>query len=230
MPESGQPNIACHSCRGLGWFHSAQQEAPLFRRAQVHSRSSEKKESKGGHFISGTVSITFLPGLIPADGDIIQVCADIEVINDEHHIIGELLTDGSTGEALRFRDVLCIEDVAMYSPANSESEILDPVDWTFSPSQRRIFFNRPFQVGTKYSLRYKARPEYMVMEDTVRPLLRVSHDEQLPESVVLSTDVVYPYYCRAVRLDRAITQQQRGSVDFKTASTYNSSSGRGPFV
>lgn len=230
MPETGQPNPACHSCRGLGWFHQAFQTEPIYQRAQVHSRGSSKRDGTGGKFITGSVSITFLPGVIPADGDIIQVCADVEVINDEHHILGSTLTDGSTAEILRFRDVICVEDVALYTPGKVQAEIIERADWSFDESQRRIVFAKPLPPGTRYSLRYKARPEYMVMEGTVRPMLRVSHDESLPEQMIPTTDVVYPFNCQAVRLDRAISQRERGATDFSTQSTYNNSKGRGPFL
>jgi hypothetical protein len=230
MPETGQPNPACHSCRGLGWFHQAWQQEPIFRRAQVHSRSTTKKDGVGGKYYAGSVSITFLPGVIPGDGDIIQVCADIEVINDENHVLGSTLTDGSTAEALRFRDVICVEDVAVYSSGRVQAEMLAKTDWQFDATQRRIIFLRPLPVGTKYSLRYKARPEYMVMEETVKPMLRVSHDDTIVEPKILTTDVVYPFNCQAVRLDRALSSRERGAIDLAVPSTYNSPKGRGPFV
>ena len=94
VSDNGNPNPVCKSCRGLGWFHSAPEEDGKYVRAQVISRRSEKTQAKGGTRISGSASITFLPGVVPSDGDIVQVCRDVECINDEYHIFGSTLKIG----------------------------------------------------------------------------------------------------------------------------------------
>lgn len=225
---TGQPNVACHQCRGLGKFHLDYERDIKYQRAQVHARQSQRQRQRAGTFVQGSASITFKEGIVPADGDLIQVCADREVINDEFHVVGAILTDGSTAETLRFRDVVCVEMVAVFDQATKTAKLLDPSGWKFDPTSRRVILTDGV-VGTRYSVRYLAVPEYIVMGETVNPLLRVTHDDGAPEPQRYTQDIVYPYNCQAVRLDRAITSRLRGAVDLTTQSTYNNPKGRGPF-
>jgi len=227
--HTGQPNISCHECRGLGWFHKDAETSDVYLKAQVHSRRSNKVQEKGGMVTVGYASITFLPGVIPGEGDLVQVCEDREVVNDEYHVIGSTLTDGSTAETLRFRDVNCVELVVVEDKALKRIIVLQQDAWEFDPAQRRVVFKNGLPIGTKYSVRYVARPEYIVRAETAKPLLRVTHDDSLNEPQRYTKDIVYPFNVQAVRLDRAILQRQRGAVDLDTQSTFNNSSGRGPF-
>jgi len=226
---SGQPNLACHSCRGLGWFYTNRENDPKYNRAQVVSRRSKEEQATGGRVTTGYASITFKPGVVPGDGDLIQVCKDREVVNNEYHIVGEKLTDGSTAETLRFRDVICVEKVVMWDKTSKEAEEIDRNRWNLNRSDRKIDFLYPVDVGSKYSVRYLAVPEYIVRADTAKPLLRVAHDENLPDPQRTNTDVIYPYNVQAVRLDRAILMRQRGQFDYDNKSTFNNKDGRGPF-
>lgn len=226
--NTGQPNISCNQCRGLGWFHTEYEKDPIYQRAQVHSRRSQKQSDKGGMLTTGYASITFLPGVIPGEGDLIQVCEDREVVNDEYHVIGSTLTDGSTAETLRFRDVVCVEMVAVEDKLTKKILILERDRWTFNEQARRVEL-KDLPRGTRYSLRYVARPEYVIRAETAKPLLRVTHDDGLPEPQRYTKDIVYPFNVQAVRLDRAIIQRQRGAIDLNTESTFNNAQGRGPF-
>jgi len=224
---SGQPSISCHQCRGLGWFHLEAETDPMYARAMVHSRSGRSERKDGGRAITGSVSVTLFPGVIPADGDIVQMCADVEVVNNEYHTAGATLTDGSTAETLRFRDVSCVETV-LYQDATTQAILkLGSDDWSFNAAARRI--ETKLQKGTKYSVRYLARPEYVIVGETAKPLHRTGHDDNLPDPQRTGLDLVFPYNVIATRLDRAIVQRQRGAVDHTTQSTFNSPQGRGPF-
>lgn len=225
--ETGQPDPACASCRGLGWFHKNRETDEKYQRAQVIGRNSKTEDGRGGKRIQGGCSITFLPGVIPADGDLIQVCADIEVVNNEFHIKGSKLNDGETAEVLRFRDVKCVDDV-LIQLSDTQVRVLDKSEWLFDPNARRVILNG-LPPGTRYSVRYFAKPEYVVVGETAKPLLRVSKDEDLPIGVQEIADVVYPFNVYAQRLDRAILQRQRGSLDQLTPSTFSNKNGRGPF-
>jgi len=229
ISETSMPNPACYSCRGLGWFHPAKELDAKYSRAQVLGRRAERVSGRGGSHISGGVSITFQRGVIPGDGDLIQVCADIEVVNNEHHVFGATLTDGSTAEALRFRDVHCVEMVTVYDPIKFQATLLPATQWSFDKEQRRIVFSTPIAVGAKYSVRYTATPEYIILGDTAKPLLRVSKDESLPVQLRDKTDVVYNFNASAIRLDRAISARERGAIDLTKQSTYNGPDNRGPF-
>lgn len=224
---SGQPTISCHQCRGLGWFHLDSEKDAKYSRAMVHNRSGRKSKGTGGEHISGGCSVTLFPGVIPGDGDLVQMCVDIEVVNNEYHTKGSTLTDGSTAETLRFRDIVCVETILYQDETFKKILSLPNTEWSFDAAGRKIHSDLP--VGTKYSVRYLARPEYIVLGDTAKPLHRAMHDEGLPEPQRTRLDVVFPYNVSAVRLDRAIIQRQRGAVDFNTPSTHNSASGRGPF-
>jgi hypothetical protein len=229
-PKTGQPDITCNSCRGLGWYHLAHELDLQYQRAMVHSRNSSERQVAGGRITVGGASITFLPGVIPGDGDLVQVCKDKEVVNNEVHIVGEQLTDGSSGESFRFRDILCVEKVIVWNATTGTVSELASDAYAFDASTRRIEFLHPVSVGLKYSVRYVARPEFILRADTAKPLLRVHHDDRLFDPQRIRKDVVYPFQCMAVRLDRAITQRQRGNIDYTVQSTYNSPAGKGPFL
>jgi len=228
--KSGQPNLNCHSCRGLGWYHLAHEIGLEYQRSMVHSRNSSERQASGGRLTVGGASITFLPGVIPGDGDLVQVCQDREVVNNEVHVVGEQLSDGSTGESFRFRDVTCVEKVIVFNEALKTVSELDASYYTFNTLTRRLDFIKPVAVGLKYSVRYVARPEFILRADTAKPFLRVMHDDRLPDPQNIRKDIVYPFQCSATRLDRAITQRQRGNIDWTAQSTYNSPSGKGPFL
>ncbi len=228
--RTGQPNIACGQCRGLGKFHVEQEKGPEYLRAQVHSRGSKKNHSRMGSTIQGSASMTFFPGVIPGDGDLIQVCNDREVVNDEYHVVGAKLTDGSSAETFRYRDVACVELVAIYDPATKKAYRADPATYAFDPAARMLSWKNGLPEGSQYSVRYIAQPEYIVSGDTAQPLVRVSHDDGLPDPARTKLDILYPYNAQVVRLDRAILQRQRGAQDLDTQSTFNNAQGRGPFV
>ena len=162
-PETGQPNIACHKCRGLGYYHMDQEQLETYLKAQVHSRTSKKNDEKGGFFTTGYSSITFMPGVIPGNGDLVQVCKDREVVNDEYHVYGSTLTDRSSAETLRFRDVICVEDVVVFDQLRKNVIRLDKAKWSFNKELHRIQFVDKYDVGMKYSLRYVAVPDHNIL-------------------------------------------------------------------
>lgn len=228
--NTGQPDIRCNICKGLGWFYLDKETDDKYKRAQVHSRNARKEQGTGGTRVSGTATVTFNPGVIPMDGDLILVCADIEGVNNEFHVVGSTLRDGSSAETLRFRDIKCIEAVIGFDVNNQNVYPIEESKWSFNPAERRIVFqDGAIANGAKYSVRYLARPEWIIMGETVKPMLRVAHDENMPDDVRYTKDIVYPFTAEAVRLDRAITQRLRGNVDTSTQSTYNNQAGRGPF-
>lgn len=230
-PATGQPNLACQHCRGLGFIYGPQEVEERYARAMVHSRRSQKMNEAGGFLTTGYASITFKEGIVPGDGDLVQVCADREVVNDEYHVLGSKLLDGSTAETLRFRDVFCVEAVRVWIEATKTPVFLKrEVDWQFDPTSRTVKFLNGQLPGSRYSVRYQARPEYILLGQTSKPLLRVSHDEDIAEPFASKKDIVYPYNCLAVRLDRAIIQRMRGAVDLTVQSTFNTPEGRGPFL
>lgn len=230
-PASGQPNLACNQCRGLGFVYDAPECDPDYQRALVHNRASSKGNKEGGVTQQGHASITFKIGIIPGDGDLVQVCVDREVVNDEYHIVGSQIQDGSTNETLRFRDVYCVEKVKVFQPLTREVFPVPPDQWTFDPAQRRVVFSDPGMRGARYSVRYQARPEYICLGQTAKPLMRAGHDDQLPEPYRTRTDIVFPYNVQAIRLDRAIIQRLRGAQDLSgQPTTFNNKEGRGPFL
>lgn len=230
-PSTGQPNMACNQCRGLGFVYDAHECDEDYGRALVHARQSSKENKAGGVIQQGTCSITFKIGIIPADGDLVQVCVDREVVNDEYHVVGSQLQDGSTGETLRFRDVFCVEKVKIFEPVTRKVFTADPATWAFDREQRRVVFLDPAMKGARYSVRYQARPEYVCLGQTAKPLMRAGHDDQLPEPYRTRTDIVFPYNVQAVRLDRAIIQRMRGAQDLAgEPTTFNNKGGRGPFL
>lgn len=227
--RSGQPALDCFNCRGLGWFHTAAETGDEYQRAMAHSRRAVEKNNKGGRIVTGYASITLQPGVIPGDGDLVQICKDIEVVNNEYHVVGAKLRDGSTAESLRFRDVKCVEKVLLWEESTTKRVIEVPTSqWQFNEAERMVVIIGA-RDGIKYSVRYQATPEYIVLADTAKPLLRVSHDDGLPDPARTRTDIVYPHNVQAVRLDRAVVQRQRGAVDYTTESTFNNKSGKGPF-
>ena len=227
---TGQPNVNCPSCRGLGWAYTDIEQDPKFQRAMVHSRRANRLNDRGGWLTQGYASMTFLPGVIPGDGDLVQVCKDREVINDEYHVAGHTLMDGSTGETLRFRDVVCVERVIVQNKATQLIETVPENQWEFDKQQRRIVFHNPLPDGSQYSVRYIAIPEYILKAETSKPYLRVAHDDNLPLPAQIRKDIVYPFNVQAVRLDRAILQRLQGQKAIDEKSTFNNDEGRGPFT
>ncbi|MGZ3772951.1 MAG: hypothetical protein ACXVCY_04195 [Pseudobdellovibrionaceae bacterium] len=225
---TGQPNIVCHNCRGLGWNHTEAETDEAYLRAKVNSRNVRKNKAQGGFNITGGASMTFLPGVIPAEGDLIQVCSDREIINDEVLVAGSTLTDYSSAEKLRFRDIISVESVFMYSDAK-EARKLAPTEWQFDKTLRQIVFTDSVPAGTQYSVRYIAVPEYIIAPDSTKPLLRVAHDDSLVYPQRIQKEVVYPYFAQATRLDRAVLQRLRGNLDTTTSTTFNNFK-KGPFV
>lgn len=230
-PATGQPNIVCALCRGLGWAYGSHELDDDYGRALVHNRRSHKVGDDGGYITQGYASITFRIGIIPGDGDLVQVCVDREIVNDEYHVVGALLQDGTTAETLRFRDVFCVERVMIFEPLTRRVIVPPPGSWHFDAAERRVVFLEPGMKGARYSVRYQARPEYVCQGQTAKPLMRAGHDDQLPEPYRSKTDIVYPYNVQAVRLDRAIVQRMRGAKDVGgQATTFNNGEGRGPFI
>ena len=103
--------------------------------------------------------------------------------------------------------------------------VVPAANWSFDSAQRRVVFDAKYPAGVKYSVRYAAIPEYVLRAETAKPLLRVGHDDAQPGA----PEHVFPFNVQAVRLDRAIIQRQRGAVDLTEKSTFNNSSGKGPF-
>lgn len=231
-PATGQPNIACHNCRGLGFIYDRACEGdPAYQRALVHSRRSNKLNNEGGFLTQGYASITFMQGIIPGDGDLVQICVDREVVNDEYHVVGSQLQDGSSAETLRFRDVFCVERVKLFEPLTRAVVDAPKDSYYFDEGRRQVVFSDPAMAGARYSVRYQARPEYVVLGQTAKPLMRAGHDDQLPEPYRTRTDIVFPYNVQAIRLDRAIVQRMRGAADQAgPATTFNNKDGRGPFI
>lgn len=230
-PASGQPNLACHQCRGLGFVYDTHEPDADYQRALVHNRSSQKLNEAGGFLTQGYASITFMIGIIPGDGDLVQVCVDREVVNDEYHVVGSQLQDGSSAETLRFRDVFCVEKVKVFEPVMRRVHEVPADMWHFDAGQRQVIFNDPAMRGARYSVRYQARPEYICLGQTAKPLMRAGHDDQLPEPYRTRTDIIFPYNVKAVRLDRAIVQRMRGAADLAgEPTTFNNKDGRGPFL
>lgn len=226
---TGQPNLACPQCRGLGWVYGDPEPDQRYARAMIHSRRSQRLDKDGGFLTTGYASITFKEGIVPGDGDLVQACSDREVVNDEYHVLGSSLQDGSTAERLRFRDVFCVEAVRVWVESTRQALFLPRDAWEFDDASRMVLFKNGQAQGTRYSVRYQARPEYILLGQTSKPLLRVTHDDDLPEPGRTRDDVVYPFNCLAVRLDRAIAQRLRGAVDLAVPSTFTDH-GKGPFL
>ncbi|EFX60533.1 hypothetical protein DAPPUDRAFT_342830, partial [Daphnia pulex] len=133
-----QPQINCASCRGLGWSYLNVETEWQYVKAQIHQRQSRKNYKRYGSDIVGTATMTFRSGVIPGEGDLVQCCLDREVVNDEVHVVGSTLTDGSTAETLRFRDVSCVENVLVYDAVAKTPVPVSATRWKFDAAQRRI--------------------------------------------------------------------------------------------
>jgi len=225
-PETGQPNISCFSCRGLGFTYGETELNPIYQRAQVHSRRSESQSGKAGRLIPGSCSVTFKPGVIPGDGDLIQICQDKEVINNEYHVVGSTLNNGATAERLRFRDIVCVENVIVWDKDQRQALPVNQSDWSFDKDQRRIVWKNGLPEGSKYSVRYIATPEYIVLGETSKPLLRVAHDDNEPDPASYRKDIVYPYNVIASRLDRAILQRNRENTSNPKENLFDKKQGK----
>lgn len=209
LENNGQPDIMCGSCKGFGWFHGDMETEEKYQRAMVHSRVSMDHDEKGGMIVTGTVSITFWPGVAPADGDIVKVCTDTDVINNEVHKLGSVFSNGISEEILRFKEVRCVERVWIWDNNDNKVYVLDEQYWQYNPTTHKIAFHASIPAGTKYAVRYQAAPEYILIGQTIKPLLRVAFDENLIEPMRSQQEIIYPYNVKAIRLDRAIRQRDR---------------------
>lgn len=227
--ESGQPKLACPSCKGLGWAYSDPESDSKYQRAMVHSRRSQRLNDRGGWMTQGYSSITLLPGVIPGEGDLVQVCKDREVINDEYHVAGSKLLDGSTAETLRFTDVICVERVVVEDAVSKKVVTIPEDQWEFDKVSRTIQFHTPLPDGTQYAIRYLAVPEYIIKAETAKPYLRVAHDDNAPEPARFREDIVYPFNVQAIRLDRAVLNRHKAVVN-KPGDNDGGTSVGGPFA
>lgn len=81
--ETGQGNISCGVCRGLGWVYPA----ALRCRTKFldSSRGGSSKMDPVGAIVSGQMQCTFRIGIVPARGDMILPECDEYVVHEQFH-------------------------------------------------------------------------------------------------------------------------------------------------
>lgn len=156
-PSSGQPSIVCPFCvvyPGLLWDDGAEiiVLAPGRQRRDVYDQA--------GMVMEGTITITFPSNVTPAHLDSIELLYAVMLVNNEILERGRVDPLGRSAERVRMPTVLAVEscdaildgELVQYRSGTDFSVDADGiVSWVGGPPS-----------GTRYSLRYQARPIYVV--------------------------------------------------------------------
>jgi len=175
-----QPQFICSKCDGLGYAY----KEPVEVKVHIVNRRNNKNFIQVGPVSIGTAYVTFPEGFIPAEWDKIWVKEELVTINNDILKRGELATDGTSLERIRFRKFVAIEEIRDLNQAFYEGIDFNVVN------DRYISWveGRGPEAGKRYSLRYRVAPEYLILG--YEPAIRMPGDE------------AFPYRAECRRLDR----------------------------
>jgi hypothetical protein len=169
--DSGQPAPLCPSCDGSGRLYPSSLAYASVMLLTQDSPIHTLQET--GFWTAGTIRATLLPGVELAYQDYVRQVDVKTTFSDE------LLTKG-LDDTLSFRygvEVLVVAD---------RSRIYRPnVDYTFAPPQSIAWVpgGQAPALGERYSVRYRAFPEYLISPET--PGLRIEARRAMSRVVTL---------------------------------------------
>lgn len=200
--ETRQPRMGCPTCKGLGYAYPEELTTPTV--AIVQSRSARRQNMGSGQQVTGTCSVTFLPGIIPAQGD--QIIPD----GDEHavqqvlrrsvaQVVPEVVRGRATApehlapvirattEALLYPDVTRVEALHWLDGEGRLRMGIEGRDYRRVDNVIEFLGDSGPAPGTAYTIRYRAPAVYVLSP---------------AEPVARTAELDFPYKCEAQRLDR----------------------------
>lgn len=199
--ETGGARAGCPSCRGLGLAYPEHMEAPIV--AIITNRSPRRSRVTAGELVTGTCTVTFPSGLIPAQGDMIlpdgEVHSVTEVLRrqmaqvDPGVVRARATTPDqlaplvrATTERLRYPGVVRVEAVAWID--NGALRVgREGADFTVDGSAIRFAGDAGPAPGGAFSVRYLAPGAYVIAP---------------AEPVARTGEPGFPYKAEAQRLDQ----------------------------
>jgi hypothetical protein len=206
--ETGMGAVGCDVCRGLSWVYPQKRRG--WCRFLDSSRTASAKWEPSGFVTSGTLSVTFPSGLVPAAGDMLLPCGEIHVVHEQFHRgvqqvnQGELRAraraDGNNAVPRRLTarverllyDNVVLESIYWIEIINGKDELVEGrenVDFRLvsegAHKGTRIDWvgaRGPGQ-GKGYSVRYQAPAAYLVKQSV--PVFRRENNTELPWKAVL---------------------------------------------
>lgn len=206
--DSQQPAFNCSVCFGVGYFFDEPLKNCMVPTGEHRIAMGQRNYTKNYRNPTGMNQtgkhIALVYTFTPAEGDLIRPLSDIEVINDEMHVKGQLLIDGQSAERLFHNHILGVEYIGVvnsaktavikYLPGTNFNMNGNLIQWITGAAQPSN--------GQAYIVRYKANPSYIII--SVQATLTVEHDENIPIQYREKLDVVMPYQVELVRLDKRI--------------------------
>ena len=205
--DTGQPSINCGVCRGTGFAYlenNPENSNCTGKRIIMGARSQQKNWNRKGGYTKTGQTTAVICDYLPSVGDLVQPKVDIEIINDEFHKRGHLYNNGKTSEFLFHERIKKVEGI--YCVNADKTQLVSYIkDIDFRMNERLIEWiqggNSP-NLGERYTVRYQAIPEYIVL--TSEPSFHVEHDDDEPLSVRETFDKPIVYDVSLVRVDQIL--------------------------
>lgn len=210
--DTGQPRFNCVICHGTGYFYDSYLENPTCKIGSIihkvaiapRTKRNTYNNKSGGYNEVDSDTQCYIYTYEPAEGDLIIPLKDIVIVNDEQHIKGAKFNDGYTSaEILKNPNWLNVEGIFVVNSAlTAISKYYLNTHFTVSASGTIQWISGASQPseGSKYTVRYKARPSYIILKSA--PQLMLEHDEDVPKNYREKKDVVMPFVCTITRIDR----------------------------
>jgi hypothetical protein len=199
--DSGQPQYACQSCKGLGYTYAPAVEDVALVTSITHSKSFD---ASAGVFEIGDAVLTvgfYVPEANPNTGIIDATrngrenplfhvgMHDLITLTDDEYKTSEILVKGQDiysrpADTLLNEDVVHIKSIRQSDPVTGDLQVFE-ADTDYRLEGNRIEWtgqNAPAE-GTQYSVQYTHRPMFTVL--TTLPTQRYQDNQDLPRNVAL---------------------------------------------
>lgn len=170
--STGQPRVNCplcsraHGIPGILWAPAT--PTMVF----APSRGRKDEYDLLGAWMQGMLMMTFPTGKVPGHLDRIDLLKGVMVVNNEFHVRGELDPLGRSTERLRLGHALSIQDCLCADGENGEilREFVEGEDFLANYDNGDIIWadGRGPAEGTRYSMRYAARPSFVCLSPQSR--------------------------------------------------------------
>jgi hypothetical protein len=191
--NSGQPDPRCAQCYGYGFTY----DLGTVSIALVTNRTwnTAQLPAPQGSYDTGVVNITFPPGCSPPPGlnDKVTVLKDQITVSGELLVRGDVAPNGDSLERVAYDEILSVERITTtrrvsLNPPDAVPYSTNIVDFYFGSdyvvNKNQIQWvgiapTHAPSIGETYSIRYMARPQWIIFESL--PLFRLdSHKDFLP--------------------------------------------------
>lgn len=173
--EKGEPEYDCDYCHGIGYQYIDALDEDEEMYSIIQSRNVKATKKEFGWVDTGTCTMIWPSYKIPGIWDKIVEEQEVTIITDSLLTRGKLSRTGKSLEKVRYNKILkveiCVDDEGNRYREGADFDIFKSryIKWR---SSARI------KDGVQYSLRYQARPEYIIMD--AEPIFRRHTDYILP--------------------------------------------------